>query len=114
MKITKIRIKNFRSIKDSGDIEFVDNLFVLAGQNESGKSSILEAMEAYENENFNRDNVNFEEFQNDNNAQEICCTYTIDNIDSFVSGLESEIRDQFKVDAEDFSVSYTHLTLPTN
>ena len=102
MKITKIRIKNFRSIKDSGDIEFVDNLFVLAGQNESGKSSILEAMEAYENENFNRDNVNFEEFQNDNNAQEICCTYTIDNIDSFVSGLESEIRDQFKVDAEDF------------
>jgi len=102
VKITKIRIKNFRSIKDSGDIEFVDNLFVLAGQNESGKSSILEAMEAYENENFNRDNVNFEEFQNDNNAQEICCTYTIDNIDSFVSGLESEIRDQFKVDAEDF------------
>jgi predicted ATP-dependent endonuclease of OLD family len=102
MKITKIRIKNYRSIKDSGDIDFVDNLFVLAGQNESGKSSILEAMEAYENEIFDADNINFEEFQNNNNKQEISCSYEIDNPDDFIDNLESEIKDQFKIDADEF------------
>ena len=28
MKLTKVKIKNFRSIKDSGDVDFTDNLFV--------------------------------------------------------------------------------------
>ncbi len=44
MKILKFRIKNFRSIIDSGDCYLTDNVTVLAGKNESGKTSILEAL----------------------------------------------------------------------
>jgi len=48
MKIDSFRIKNYRSIKDSG-ICFLsgDNVTILAGLNESGKSSILEALEDF-------------------------------------------------------------------
>ena len=79
MKLSNVRIKNYRSIKDSGEITLSDNIYVLAGQNESGKSSILEALKAYQDGFSTRDSLNFE-LENDNKlAQEISCTY--DNFD---------------------------------
>lgn len=46
MKLTDFRILNFRSIKDSGWCSFsTDGTTVLIGQNESGKTSILAALE---------------------------------------------------------------------
>lgn len=76
MKISKVRIKNYRSIKDSGDVLFTDKFFVLAGQNESGKSSVLEALDCYEKGVSEKDNLNFE-LENDGNfLQEISVTYT--------------------------------------
>ena len=91
MKLEKIRIKNFRSIKDSGDIVFSDNLFVLAGQNESGKSSILEALKSYENDDPDKDTLNFElENTEENLIQEIHCTFnTISN--NFFDRLSEDI-----------------------
>lgn len=47
MKIEKIRIKNFKSIIDSGDIYLESDMTILAGKNESGKTNILEALEAF-------------------------------------------------------------------
>lgn len=47
MKIKKFRICNFRSIIDSGDCYPTDNITILAGKNEAGKSSILEALEQF-------------------------------------------------------------------
>ncbi len=47
MKSTKFRIKNYKSIIDSGDCYFSDKLTILAGKNESGKSSVLEALEDF-------------------------------------------------------------------
>ena len=47
MKLTKFRIKNYKSIIDSGDCYFSDKLTILAGKNESGKSSVLEALEDF-------------------------------------------------------------------
>lgn len=45
MKLASFRIKNFRSILDSGWVPFSpDCITVLVGQNESGKSSVLEAL----------------------------------------------------------------------
>ncbi len=76
MKITKLRIKNYRSIKDSGDIIFTDKLFVLAGQNESGKSSILEALNSFETNKSDRENLNFELENGGNLTQEIAVTYS--------------------------------------
>ena len=45
MKLLAFRIESFRSVADTGWHEFSpDNVSVLVGQNESGKSSILEAL----------------------------------------------------------------------
>lgn len=48
MKLTAFRIKNFRSIKDTDWHELAyDNITCLIGQNESGKTSILEGLKAF-------------------------------------------------------------------
>ena len=47
MKPIKFRIKNYKSIVDSGDCYFSDKLTILAGKNESGKTSVLEALEDF-------------------------------------------------------------------
>lgn len=47
MKIKKFRIWNYKSIIDSGDCYPAECVTVLAGKNESGKSSILEALEDF-------------------------------------------------------------------
>lgn len=45
MKLDSFRIKNFRSIKDSGDCYLNPNITILAGKNESGKTNVLEGLE---------------------------------------------------------------------
>ena len=47
MKLLKFRIQNYKSIVDSGDCYFSDGLTILAGKNESGKTSVLEALEDF-------------------------------------------------------------------
>ena len=48
MKVKSFRIKNYRSIRDSGVCYLSgDNITVLAGKNESGKTAILEALENF-------------------------------------------------------------------
>ena len=48
MDIKSFRIKNYRSIKDSGECYLSgDNITILAGKNESGKTAILEALEDF-------------------------------------------------------------------
>jgi len=51
MKIEKFRIKNYKSIIDSGDCYLTDTISILAGKNESGKTSILEALEDFDLDN---------------------------------------------------------------
>ena len=48
MKIKSFRIKNSRSIKDSGVCYLSDdNITVIAGKNEAGKTAALEALEDF-------------------------------------------------------------------
>ncbi|MEI6553199.1 MAG: AAA family ATPase [bacterium] len=94
--IKKTIIKNFKSIKDSDEILFSDKLFVLAGQNESGKSSILEALKAFEDEKFERDSLNFEEERSDNLTQVISCFYTVEE-DGFFDDLITKIQQEFSI-----------------
>jgi len=91
MEISKIRIKNYRSIKDTGDLSLT-KLFALIGQNNTGKSSVLKAIEVlwgkisiketdfHKNtkedieieitlKNFNEEK--YKEFQNENGVAEI-------------------------------------------
>ena len=48
MKLTAFRIRNFRSIVDTGWQNLSpDNITCLIGQNESGKTSVLEALKVF-------------------------------------------------------------------
>lgn len=42
MKLTKIRIKEFQSVRDSNEFD-TDDITCLVGKNEAGKTSILQA-----------------------------------------------------------------------
>ena len=43
MKLTKFRVENYRCIQDSGWVE-LDDIAVIVGKNESGKTSLLKAL----------------------------------------------------------------------
>ena len=46
MRLSQLRIKNFRSLKDSGDIR-IESLQAFVGENNAGKSNILSAIEVF-------------------------------------------------------------------
>lgn len=51
MRLASFQIKNFKSVQDTGVCHFSedDNILVLAGQNEAGKSAIIEALNFFRN-----------------------------------------------------------------
>ncbi len=51
MRLKSFRIKNFKSIIDTGECHLSgeDNILVLAGQNEAGKSAVMEALDFFGN-----------------------------------------------------------------
>ncbi|ATF13532.1 hypothetical protein A616_16580 [Brevibacillus brevis X23] len=55
MKVNYVHIKNFRSIKDSGKIYFNNLITIFAGKNESGKTNILKALHAFNEDAFDQD-----------------------------------------------------------
>ena len=44
MKVESVRVQDFRCIRDSGDLPLTGDLTILIGENESGKSSLLDAL----------------------------------------------------------------------
>jgi predicted ATP-dependent endonuclease of OLD family len=88
--IKRIEIQNFKSIINT-TVNITDNIFVLAGQNEAGKSSILEAIEAFENKKSSLENLNFEEQDNNNLIQKISITYESDG--ELFDSLTDEMKD---------------------
>ncbi|SIT91577.1 ATP-dependent nuclease [Pontibacter indicus] len=63
MKLKYFRIKNYKSIIDSGrcDLSSSDNITVLAGQNESGKSSLLRALYDFYKGSLQKDSIRLNE-----------------------------------------------------
>jgi predicted ATP-dependent endonuclease of OLD family len=58
MRLTAFQIKGFRSIVDTGYIELPpDNITCLIGQNESGKTSVLEALRSFETGKISGDDI---------------------------------------------------------
>ena len=58
MKLTKVRIKNFKCIHDSTEFD-IDDLTCLVGKNESGKTAILQALHKFnpfDTSRFDREN----------------------------------------------------------
>lgn len=47
MYISKLRIKNYKSFLDSGDIDLKEDIFAFIGQNNTGKSAVLDSIQAF-------------------------------------------------------------------
>ena len=92
MRLRKFRVRAYRCIHDSGEIR-VGDLAAFVGRNESGKTTILQALTLL------------------NKETQIS---ELDLCDELVEDLKSEVRlaeGEFQLNHE--AVSYTHLTLPT-
>ena len=101
MKVTKIRIKNFKSIKDEITLEVKKiadkDCLILLGINESGKSNILEAISLHSREwleaNYNAESNNYSSLYNialgceaevERKDISVICELQIDNSDKEV------------------------------
>jgi len=93
MKLKSFQIRNYKSIIDSGECRLsdIDNILVLAGQNESGKSAILQALYDYERgellENCER-TLDGDDFE----YPTIQCTYTIEDTEDIVGNVYEELQ----------------------
>lgn len=74
MKLLSFRIKNFRSILDSGWQNLsIDCITGLIGQNESGKTSILEALDS-----FDKGEISPDILRSDESFPEVSCSFQIE------------------------------------
>ncbi len=73
MKLTAFRIRNFRSIVDTGwQTLSPDNITCLIGQNESGKTSVLEGLKVFYTGIISEDVL-----RSDLSLPEVSCRFTI-------------------------------------
>lgn len=101
MKIKYFRIKNYRSIRDSGICYLSgDNITILAGKNESGKTSILEALEDFNIEKPIREEAIPQ--QDDESIPKIIMTFEMDKttLKSIASNIQLKISETKNVDIE--------------
>ncbi len=79
MRLSEFRIRNFRSIIDSGwNTLPADNITALIGQNESGKTSVLEALYS-----FREGEISEDVLRSDMTFPEVSCSYRIDGNEPF-------------------------------
>jgi Predicted ATP-dependent endonuclease of the OLD family len=96
MRLKSFQIKGYRSIVDTGVIELSkrDNITIFAGQNESGKSSILNALYDFELGKFEDDSLPFS--LDGTPVQSVSCTYEITEGDNFGKELSDDLLEQYK------------------
>lgn len=96
MKLKKFRIKNFKSIVDSGDCYLTDRITILAGKNESGKTSILEALEDFDTDKNIRESA--KPIKLPDAKPEISITFEVD--ENTVKDILEEMKSPTKVSAD--------------
>lgn len=101
MRLINFQIKNYRSIIDSGVVKLseLDNVSVFAGQNESGKSSILKALYDFERGEFETDSIPFS--IDTNPIQSISCTYKIEDDDNLAELLLDTVKDEYSLQTDE-------------
>ncbi len=107
MRLEAFQIRNFRSIKDSGRCWLsTENINVLIGQNEAGKSSILEALMA-----FQTGEVAENDIRSDASDPLVCCEYALNQseVQGWFSTLDLSIEGawQSEIDWTNALVSVT-------
>ncbi|MCL4405359.1 AAA family ATPase [Patescibacteria group bacterium] len=97
MRLQAFRIKNYRSVIDSDVVKLsdLDNVSVFAGQNESGKSSLLRALYDYERGEFDPDSLPFS--TESNPIQSVSCTYKTEDGDDLFELLSEAVIEKYKL-----------------
>ena len=100
MKLKKFRIKNYKSIADSGDCYLTDTITILAGKNESGKTSILEALEDFDTDKKIRETA--KPIKSPEKTPEISITFIIekDTIKEILQEIGSPLKANADVELE--------------
>lgn len=97
MQLNKFRIQNYKSIVDTGICYLNKDLTIIAGMNESGKTSILEAIRDFSVSNeIDQDAVRVKE---DTGDPVITLYFSLneDDISSIIDNLEIENEDEVKL-----------------
>lgn len=90
MRLSSFRIKNFKSIVDTGEchLSSEDNILILAGQNEAGKSAVVEALYFF-NEGGSEEFERMQRRRNEN--PEVICRFRLDDED--IEGVYNATKD---------------------
>jgi len=112
MKLIKFRIENYKSIKDSGWCFTANDVTVLAGKNESGKTAALEALRDFDKsvQSFPEAVYPLEEVSNHYPTVSIVFSLSDEEQKSVLDATESSMKDQF---AEN-SLSEIYITKTAN
>jgi len=118
MRLKGIKIKNFRSYIDEVTIT-IDNLTGIIGKNDAGKSTILEALEIF----FNNELIKIEtaDAAKGGTANDVCITCVFDNLPTTLtidSRAETTLSDEFLLNADNdleiIKIFNCSLKTPTN
>lgn len=118
MRLKGIKIKNFRSYIDEVTIT-IDNLTAIIGKNDAGKSTILEALEIF----FNNELIKIEtaDAAKGGAADDVCITCVFDNLPTTLtidSRAETTLSDEFLLNADNdleiIKIFNCSLKTPTN
>ena len=92
MKLKKFKITNYKSITDSGDCYLTDTITILAGKNESGKTSILEALEDFDTDKKIRESA--KPIKSPESIPEISITFIVekDTIKEIIEEIKSSLK----------------------
>jgi len=107
-KIIKFKIKNYKSIVDSETFYLDEKLTVLAGKNESGKTSILEAIEDFDTEKEIRQDA--KSIINEESSPELNATikFTKKEIKKIQEEFEIEINEDYEIEiSKNFENKYS-------
>lgn len=99
MKLKKFKITNYKSITDSGDCYLTDTITILAGKNESGKTSILEALEDFDTDKKIRESA--KPIKSPESVPEISITFIVEK--DTVNEIFEEIKSPLKA-TDDFEI----------
>ena len=98
MRMNRFLIQNYKKIKNSGWID-IDNLTAFVGKNESGKSSIFEAFEKFNDTSKYDQNVEYpRELLKNNTISDlpVCSIEFIIDGDDIPENISSELNDKKK------------------
>ena len=115
MKINKVIIENFRSYKDSTEVLFND-LTVIIGKNDVGKSTILEALDIFfENRKMDTDDINIEAIENKENPKISVIFSDLPDFINIDAGAKTSLKDEYLLNSEmlfEIKKEYSNIAKP--